>query len=311
VIEATSETPAAPPVRIGKGVIHDLGYARYAGERRSPSTLWRVIMRHQLSQTWKTWWRWKLWAVGAAMVTVTVGLVIYLSQNEMFEPLRRNGAAVKLIDGLLPYSFTFFRWMAFGLTMTVGSTNIARDRETGAFGFYFCRPVRARDYVFGKLAGMTLAMASLLVVGPFLLTAFRIGLAHDTDEMLRLLPWLGRVLVVGVLASLVYAALPMAMSAVLGRRWLALGLWAGYWVVATGIFAAIGFFTWTPLIALDPGAALGSLAYGLWGLEVSEKAAQVSVTVALVSIGVHVALAIGILYWRVSREAVGAVGASA
>ncbi len=308
--EATIDTgTAAPPKRPGKGVIHDLGYARYSGERHSPSTLWRVIMRHQLSQMWKTWWRWKLWVVGAVITTVCVGLVIYLSQNEMFEPLRHNGEAVKIIDGLIPYSFAFFRWSAFGMTMTVASTGIARDRETGAFGFYFCRPVRARDYVLGKLAGMTIAMASLLLVGPLLLAAFRIGLAKDTDEMIRLLPWLGRVAIVGIAASVIYAALPMAVSALLGKRWLALGLWAGYWVVGTGIFAAIGYFTWKPLIALDPGAALGSLAYGLWGLQVREDA-QVSMTVALVSIGVHVVVASGLLYWRVSKEAVGAVGAS-
>lgn len=310
--EATLDAaPAAAPAprRPGAGVIHDLGYARYAGERRSPSTLWLVIMRHQLAQTWKTWWRWKLWAIGAVLTTVGIGIIIYLSQNEMFEGLRKNGEVVRVIDGLIPYSFTFFRWCAFGMTMTVASTGIARDRETGAFGFYFCRPVRARDYVLGKVAGMALAMASLLVVGPLLLAGFRIGLASDTDEVMRLLPWLARVLVVGVLASLIYAILPMALSALLGRRWLALGLWAGYWVVGTGVFAVIGYFSWKPLISLDPGAALSSLAYGLWDLSVEDDKIQVTVTVALVSLIVHVVGGAALLYWRVRREAVGAVGA--
>lgn len=292
-----------------KGVIHDLGYARYAGERRSPSTLWRVIMRHQINQTWKTWWRWKPALIGAVITVVSVGLVMYLSRDKMFDALRHNGVAVRFLDGLIPLSVRFFRLCAFAVTMTVAAVGIARDRETGAFSFYFCRPVRARDYVFGKLAGMTVVMATLLLAGPLLLTAFRIGLARDTDEMVALLPWLGRTVVVGTLAAILYAAMPMAFSALIGKRWIALGVWAGYWMIGTGMLAAIGYFTWKPLMALDPGAAIDSLAFRLWDLSVENKQQEMDLWPALIGILVHIGAAIGALYWRVSREATSAVGA--
>ena len=35
------------------GQIHDLGYKRYVGTRRSQGTRWRVIMREQISNGWK------------------------------------------------------------------------------------------------------------------------------------------------------------------------------------------------------------------------------------------------------------------
>lgn len=303
-------TAAATPSAPRKGVIHDLGYARYAGERRAPSTLWRVIMRHQVSYVWKTWWRWKPALIVTLLITVSVGLVMYLSRDKMFEALRSNGVAVRFLDGLVPMSIGFFRKAAFVITMTVAATGIARDRETGAFAFYFSRPVRPRDYVLGKLVGMTLVMASVMLLGPLLLSIFRLALSEDTDEALRLLPWLGRALVVGVLASLIFAAAPMAMSALIGRRWIALGVWAAYWVMGTSTVALIGHLTWEPLMALDPGLAIDTLALRLWHLEAEGPGASVGIAAALISLTLHIAAAIGLLYWRVARLAVTSVGAS-
>lgn len=310
-VQAPAPDPhRAPAPRAGKGVIHDLGYARYAGERHSPSTLWRVIMRHQVSHTWKTWWRWKPWAILAVIITVSVGLVMYLSQDKMFDALRKNGAAVRFLDGLVPFSVPFFRLCAFAMTMTVASIGIARDRETGAFGFYFSRPVRARDYVLGKLAGMTLVMATLTLAGPLLLAAFRVGLADNTDEMIDLLPWLGRAALVGTLAAIVYAAVPMAFSAIIGRRWLALGLWAAYYVIISTMLGGIGYLSWPPLMAIDPAVAVDALAFNLWDLTPEGQKSGVTVTASIVSLGLHAVIAIGLLYWRIAKQATGAVGAS-
>ena len=301
---------AAPPTAPKKGVIHDLGYARYAGERRATSTLWRVIMRHQIKYVWKTWWRWKPALLGALLTVVSVGVVMYLSRDKVFDALRTNGVAVRFLDGMVPMSFKFFRICAFIITMTVAATGIARDRETGAFAFYFSRPVRPRDYVLGKLAGMIVVMASIFLAGPLLLAAFRIGLSRDTDELLRLLPWLARVLLVGTLASVVYAAAPMAMSALIGKRWIALGAWAGYWIIGISMVAGIGFITYQPLIAIDPGIAIDTLALRLWGLEAQDEAAGASMTACLISLGVHIVAMVSLLYWRVSRQVESSVGAS-
>jgi ABC-type transport system involved in multi-copper enzyme maturation permease subunit len=301
-------TDAAVAQRRSAGVIHDLGYARYAGERRSPSTLWRVIMRHQISQTWKTWWRWKPALIGAIITTVSAGLVMYLAQNKVFDVLRSNAGAVRFLDGTIPLSIEFFRMCAFVVTMTVGSTTIARDRETGAFGFYFCRPVRARDYVLGKLAGMTIVMATIMLAGPVLLALFRIGLAKNSTEMVHLLPWLGRVVLIGVAGSLVYASLPLAISSLIDKRWTALGVWAGYWIPVTTIFKLIGFAAWGPMLAFDPGAVIDQLGFRLWGLDSAQGFDLPMIGVAISVIG-HTGVAIAILYWRVSREAAGAVGA--
>lgn len=316
--EPPAAAPAPPPAIApagagrGKGVIHDIGYARYVGERRSPSTLWRVIMRQQISYAWKTWWRWKPWLAGAFITVVVCGVIMYVSRNSMFDDLTREGGPLAFVDGVLSFSYMFLTKFGFFLSMTIGAAVVARDQETGAFAFYFSRPVRPHDYVIGKLAGMTVVMATVFLAGPLLLAIFRIGLAKDTAEMVRLLPWLGHTLIVGVLASLTYAAMPMAASALIGKRTIAIVVWAVYYIFGTGIFAMIGIFVWKPVAVLDPANAVQSLAFGLWKISMpgNDDQAFVSTAVAVTGLLLQAALGSGLFYWAVRRQATGAVGAS-
>jgi hypothetical protein len=87
-------------------------------------------------------------------------------------------------------------------------------------------------------------------------------------------------------------------------------VWAAYWVMGTQMLAIIGYLTWKPLMALDPGLAIDTLALRLWHLEAEGPAASVGIAAALISLTVHLGLALGLLYWRVSRLAVTSVGAS-
>lgn len=302
----TTEPAAAAP---SKGVIHDIGYARYAGERRAPSTLWRVIMRHHLTYAWKTLWRFKPWLMSAVAITLVAGAVMYISQNAMFDSLRRSGGGpLKFLDGIVPFTFQFYVSAAFLLSMTVGAAVVARDQETGAFTFYFSRPVRPLDYVLGRLAGMTILMAIILAAGPVLLTLFRIGLSSSTAEALSHLAWVGRALVVGGLAAVAYAAVPLAVSALSGRRTIALGLWAAYYLVVINIVEGIAQVTWKPLAAIHLSVAVRSLAFGLWDLDFLGGGGQVSVLAAVVSLTAQTAIAVFLFHRQIVRTADGAVG---
>ncbi len=290
-------------------VIHDLGYARYAGERRPPSTIWRVIMRQHLAFAWKTKWRLKPWLLGAAGISLVVGTLMYLQKNELVSALRSVGRPVSWIDGALPMSFDYFRIPAFMVTMTIGAAVIARDRESGAFTFYFARPVRPLDYVLGKLAGQLVLMAMIFLIGPVLLTIFRIAISESTREALDQLILVPKVLLVGTLATWMYAALPLAVSAVSSRRTIAFGLWAGYYIMVAKIVANVGALLWLPLKAFDPGSAVQSLAMRIFDMTVQgEKLAPM--WAAIISLIVQPAIAVAIIVMMVTREAAGSVGGS-
>ena len=92
------------------GTIYDIGYKRYVGTRRPPSTRWRVIMRHQIAMGWKKWWRYKL-ALFLAIVTMFVaGGIIYFLGSDILRGFgaRRSGVIVTIADSVLPLSIRFF-----------------------------------------------------------------------------------------------------------------------------------------------------------------------------------------------------------
>lgn len=294
----------------GKGVIHDLGYARYAGERRSPATLWRVIMRQHLSHAWKTRWRYKPWLGLAVIVTVITGGFMYLQTHEVVRALRQMGQPVRVLDAALPTSYDFYRIAAFMVSMTIGASTIARDQESGAFTFYFSRPVRPLDYVLGKLAGMVVLMAAIFLAGPFALALFRIGLSQTTDEAIEQLAIIPKVLAIGGLGTAVFAALPLAVSSVAGRRTIALGLWAAYYIAGVKVVAVIGELTWKPLMAIDPGTAMSTIALDLFDLQIGGGDDLPPLWAAVGSMLLQTAAAVWILVTQVKKQAEGAVGGS-
>lgn len=290
-------------------VIHDLGYARYAGERRPPSTLWRVIMRQHLAFAWKTRWRLKPWLLGAVGISIAVGVLLYLNTNSIIGMMSQRGVGPTWIHASIPFAYEFYRIPAFMISMTIGAAIIARDRETGAFTFYFSRPVRPLDYVVGKLTGQLIIMAMIFLAGPVALALFSVGLTETTSAALQQLKVLPKVLVIGVLGTLAYASIPLAFSAMAPRRTIALAVWAGYYIVVASIVSAIGGLLWLPLRAIDPGAAMESMAMRLFDVPLaSEHLAPL--WAAIGSLVMQSAIATLVIMTSVTREAEGSVGGS-
>ena len=103
------------------GQIHDLGYKRYVGTRRSLGTRWTVIMRHQIASAWKGWWRFKVWLICAVMVTVVTSVLLYTLQGNVFRRLGGFGAVTRFIDGILPDSTQWFCKVGFIVSLTISS----------------------------------------------------------------------------------------------------------------------------------------------------------------------------------------------
>jgi hypothetical protein len=298
----------APPAR---GTIHDLGYKRYVGTRRAPSTRWRVIMREQVANAWKKWWRYKA-ALGGTVITACVaGGLLFFTTNKVIRSFGSAGNEIALTfaDGVVPLSFEFFCRMAFVLSLTLGASIIASDTQSGAFTFYYVRSVRPRDYVLGKLAGYGLLVATLLVVGPVMLTAFRLGMSQDTDELIHLLPMVPKILGIGLLATLAYTSIPLAISALVPNRRYALALWAAYYLVVGSIVGALGTVSDSPIASLDLQTALRAVTYELFDLRILRgQTLGLDATAAVISLGAQCALAIGLIWYQVSRDQKHGVG---
>jgi hypothetical protein len=290
-----------------KGTVHDLGYKRYTGTRRPPSTRWRVIMRNQIAMGWKTWWRFKL-PVGLAVVAMFVsGGLMYFANNEIIRGVgtTAGGSALvlKMGDAVLPMTIEWFLRVAFVLSLTLGATIVATDTQSGAFTFYFVRSVRARDYVIGKLAGYGILVGSVIMIPLVLLSALRLGLSATTDELVAHLSVLPKALAVGALATVVYTAMPLAVSAIINNRRYALALWAAYYIVAGNIISVIGITTKSDVGVLHLPTALNSITYDLFDVSMFKGlGADVDTTTAVIGLLVQSGIAIAILAYQVSRD---------
>jgi hypothetical protein len=293
------------------GTIHDLGYKRYIGTRRAPSTRWRVIARHQLAISWKTWWRFKS-ALGLAVITTFVAGGLMYFASDRLSVLARGGLRLQLVDAVIPQSIAWYCRVGFLTSLLVGAGVVAGDVGSGAFTFYFARSVRPRDYVLGKLVGLTGLVAVIVLAGPLLLVALRLGLSESTDELVASLPIVPKTLAVCGLAILVYAVVPLGFSALVANRRYALAMWAAYYLIVGFMAVLLGFVSTGAVAALDLPTSIESVAMSLFDVQFRfGRRVDVPPEAAIASILAHAAAAVAIVWWSVSRaQKTGVGGAS-
>lgn len=295
------------------GTIHDIGYKRYVGTRRPPSTRWRVIMRHQLATAWTRWWRYKMSLFVAIVTAFVAGGYMYIAGGRLLRGLgaKSGDVIMTLADAALPLSIPFFCRAAFLLTVTLGATIVAADTQSGAFTFYYVRSIRPIDYVLGKLAGLGLLVASLVLVPPVLLALFRLGLCENLDDVVAHLHLVPKAMFVGALATLVFTALPLAASSLAANRGYALALWAAYYLIVGSIAVGLSQLGMPMLAALDIASAIQVIAYDLFELHplLREKwFGHLSMEQAVIGLLVQAAVAVAILWFQVSRDQKTGVG---
>jgi ABC-type transport system involved in multi-copper enzyme maturation permease subunit len=214
-----------------------------------------------------------------------------------------------MADAVIPLSFDFFCKAAFVLSLTLGSTIVASDTQSGAFTFYFVRSIKPRDYVLGKLAGYGFLVATIVLVCPLVLVGLRLGLSQSQEELIDHLILIPKIFVSGVLATLMYTAMPLAASSLMKSRGIALALWAAYYIIVGGIFTAISISTGSVIGALDLPLGLQSVVLQLFDLKLIKGPFQpLPLVGTVIVILVQVALAIGVIWFQVSRDQKTGVG---
>ncbi len=296
-----------------RAAVHDLGYRRYLGSRRPQRTRWKAVVKNMLKMAWKGWWQAKAWIVGAASVIFTLGFVMTLAIDKLGTlTSMTEGGQSKLTSALntgLAQAFQWLPWMAFVLTMTTLARTVARDRQAGAFEFYFSRPVRPIDYVVGKLVGAAILVGAQLLVGPLLLAIFRVGIDWDHIETTwQVIP---QTLLIGLVATAFFATVPLALSSLVGKPRSGLILWAVLWVLVSGIARALANQTEIETFyALDPYGLILGATYGFYGIKEFAFRSLPSLSLSLVGLAIYCVTAIAILYWRVRANAQTGIGGS-
>ena len=145
---------------VGAGVIHDIGYQRYAGPRLGRRHVVTALYLHSLRTAF---------GLGrSAAAKIFPGIVVGLA----------FGAAVVLVavrsraGGVIPYTYLqFIDGLGIPLVVflaVIAPELVSRDLRSRVLPLYFSRPLRRSDYALGKLAA-TISAVWLLLAGPLLL----------------------------------------------------------------------------------------------------------------------------------------------
>ncbi|PID38546.1 MAG: hypothetical protein CSA65_07095 [Proteobacteria bacterium] len=221
--------------------IRDLGYKKYEGTRLPPRKRYSVLTSRTLSLAW---------ASGLVKATLIVGLlpllvcaaIMYLKLR-MQMMLAARGAPIKIEDAAAWIYYGGYwcqLWFAFAMGLLVAAPAISEDVSTGAFQFYFSRPIDRGHYATAKLVTAALLVLILIAVPTLLLSALRIGM--EKENVVAQLPLLLKSLAYIGIATTVLVLPPLALSALSRKSGYAQGGWAAIfflpWVLGEGMAAA-------------------------------------------------------------------------
>ena len=304
--DAREDEDQPPPV--AAGTVRDLGYTPYDGPRRAQSTRYRTIASDLIRSSWRGFWRMKAWAITTAITVFVIGAIMYVLEGT--GDLLRAGMLIPRSEEMVMQSFDYLSLSAFFLSLTVLSSTVCDDLRTGAFVFYFARPLRPADYVAGKLLGSVVIMAMIFVAGPLFLALFRIGLA-GSGEIVASIPVLPRTLVMGLIATAVFAVVPLAFSATSSRRRYAVSLWAAFYLVLGPIAMQIAQATdIAALASFNIPSSLDALSFAIYGVQPTRGPILPPSWLAALVMAGYVAGSLGFVYWRVSSAERAGLGGS-
>lgn len=295
--------------------IYGLGYERYQGPRRDPATRFWIIARALVRQAWKSTWGVKLPLVLAAMVVVGASVAMWVLRHEVVEMVRQTAGArgvpipVPGVEAALYMSVSVFAFLAFVLTTVVGCRAIADDLRLGSFQFYFSRPLRVFDYVSGKLAGVVIVVGLPMLAGPVLLALVRLLLARGPADAWAHVDVVPRAVAVGLVGTLSYAVVGLAIGALARRATWAQAGFAIYYVVIANLIEAAAHGTgqpWLALLSID--ANLTSVGVALFDSPLPPETTLPPALAAAAATTALVVLGFWIIAWRVRSAETAALG---
>jgi ABC-2 type transport system permease protein len=213
------------------GVIHDLGYRRYEGQRLGRPAIIRALYWHSLRSAF---------GIGRGARAKIVPIFAFIL---MCLPAIVNAVSVAQHPGSAPivdYDTYTYRLRSLIMLIFVAAQApelVSRDLRSHVLPLYYSRPLRRLDYPLAKYIAFTAACLLLieipliiLYLGNVLSAGGGSAVWHQTKE---LIPGLG----VGALWAVLLAAIGLVLASFTGRRAYATGLIAIYffltWILAT------------------------------------------------------------------------------
>jgi ABC-2 type transport system permease protein len=216
------------------GVIHDIGYRRYTGRRLGRAHIIRALFWHSLRSAF---------GLGRGAKAKIVPVIAFAA---MCLPAIAN--AVQMANGgsrLFPYDTYDFQLRVIVMIIFVAAQApelVSRDLRSHVLPLYFCRPLRRLDYPAAKLAAFVTACLIMIEIPLLLLYVGTIAQVHGGSAVWGQTKALIPGLLIGLMWSVLLAAIGLALASLSGRRAYATGAIAIYFFltyILAGILVAV------------------------------------------------------------------------
>jgi ABC-2 type transport system permease protein len=295
----SNPAPTAPA-----GTIYDRGYRHYEGPREGRGRRVRAIVVAGVRRALGLKRNWKAKVIPWGLLVLAFGPVfafigVRVLVGEAVGEFLGYGRYLRIVAGLL---------LLFAAT--AGPELLCPDRRQNVLALIFTRPVTRVDYLLAKLAALLLVVGLIAVVPLLVLFLGNTLTADSAATYLRgNLDDLGRILLAGGALTVFYSVVALAAASLTDRRALATAGLLGV-LLGSSALANILFFTtrfdgrrWFALLSL--GGAPGRFVDWLFGdgFDPGTLAQQAGITgpAYLAEMGVVVAVAGGVLAWRILR----------
>jgi ABC-2 type transport system permease protein len=231
------DEPTGQPSGQTTGVIHDIGYRNYEGERIGRAGIVRALYWHSLRSAFG------IGRGGRAKVVPILAFVIMClpAAVNAFTVARTGTKAIQYDAYIYQFQLILVLYLA-----AVTPELISRDLRNHTLPLYFSRPLRRADYPLAKVAALITALFALTAIPELLLYIGTIGSLHGGSEVWHET----RAFFPGILISAGYAVLFALLAAVLacftGRRAFATGAVAvfffGTFIISSALIRITGGF---------------------------------------------------------------------
>jgi ABC-2 type transport system permease protein len=210
------------------GVIHDLGYRRYDGQRLGRAQIARALCWHSLRSAF---------GIGRGVKAKILPVITFAI---MCLPAVVNAVAVAISSSharQIPYDTYVPALRVLVMTIFIAAQApelVSRDLRSHVLPLYFSRPIRRIDYPLAKLAAFVIACLIMIEIPELLLYLGTAAQSHGFSAVWAQTRALTPGLLVGLMWAVLLAAIGLALASFTGRR-----------AYATGTIAIFFFLTWT------------------------------------------------------------------
>jgi ABC-2 type transport system permease protein len=225
---ATDSTAGGGLVAPGAGVIHDIGYQTYEGQRLGRGQIALALCWHSLRSAFG-------FGRGAkAKIVPVLTFAIMCTPAVINAVIMAIGQSHSRALDYDTYGGNLRVLVLLGFMAAQAPELVSRDLRSRVLPLYFARPIRRQDYPLAKYAAFTLACLVMIDIPVLLLYIGTIMQVHGGAavwaETRALIPGL----LVGLMWAAVLAAVALVTACVSGRR-----------AFSTGSVAIFFFMTWT------------------------------------------------------------------